>query len=43
MKIGFILTTYDRIDDLLAHLDILKYYDDEKEIIPIWMKQDFLG
>jgi hypothetical protein len=40
MKIGFILTTYDRIDDLLAHLDILKYYDDEKEIIPIWMKQD---
>jgi hypothetical protein len=25
MKIGFILTTYDRIDDFLAHLDILKY------------------
>lgn len=40
MKIGFILTTYDRIDDLLAHLDILKYYDYPHEIIPVWMNKD---
>ncbi len=39
-KIGFILTTYSRIDDLLVHLEILKYFPIPYEVIPIWMNQD---
>lgn len=40
MKIGIILTTYDRIDDCLVHLEILKYLPFPYEVIPIWMKKD---
>lgn len=40
MRIGFILTAYDRIDDLLAHIDILKFFPHEHTIIPVWMKKD---
>lgn len=39
MKLGFILTTYDRIDDLLAHLDILKFFPHDHEVIPVWMNE----
>lgn len=39
MKIGFILTTFSRIDDFLAHLDILKYFPRPYEVIPIWMNR----
>jgi len=40
MKIGFILSAYDRTDDLLAHLDILKFFPQDHVIIPIWMNKD---
>src|SRR4051812_7716599 len=40
MKIGFVLTTFDRIDDLLAHIDILKFFPYKYELIPIWMNKD---
>lgn len=40
MEIGFILTAHSRIDDLLAHIDILKYFPRKYSLIPIWMKQD---
>lgn len=40
MRIGFILTTYNRIDDFLAHLDIIKYFPMNHSVIPIWMNRD---
>jgi hypothetical protein len=40
MKIGFILTAYDRIDDLLVHLEILKFFPFPYTVIPIWMRKD---
>jgi hypothetical protein len=40
MKLGFIIPTYDRIDDLLSHLDVLKFFPHPHEIIPIWMNKD---
>lgn len=37
MKIGFIVSAYDRTDDLLAHTDILKFFPADHEVIPVWM------
>jgi len=37
MKIGFILSVYNKLDDLMAHLEIFKYYPFEHEIIIVTM------
>lgn len=34
------MTAYNRIDDLLAHTDILRFCPITHEIIPIWMRED---
>lgn len=33
MKIGFIISCHNKVDDLMVHLEILKYYPFDKEII----------
>lgn len=40
MKVGFILSCYNRVDDLMAHLDIFKYCPFPHEIIITYLKHD---
>ena len=37
MKIGFIISVYNKIDDLVAHLEMFKYYPFEHEVIVVCM------
>lgn len=37
MKVGFLLSVYNKIDDLMAHLEMFKYYPFEHEIIIVHM------
>lgn len=39
-KYGFVLSVYDRVDDLDAHLDILKFYPEKAEVIVVYSKKD---
>jgi len=40
VKIGFIISVYEKVDDLMAHLDIFKYCPFQHEIIITYMKSD---
>lgn len=37
MKVGFIISVYNKIDDLVAHLEMFKYYPFKHEVIVVYM------
>lgn len=40
MKFGIVLSCYDRVDDLMAHLDILKFNQHVSKIAVVYMHED---